>query len=217
MNTMQKIEAVSADKSGHELTLRNLRIAIDQAADAGDLAEVKSLQLEVAAAQELSASCDRRIHKLNGDLVVEQKEARRLENDKFFEEFKAAINLLPPRARKISLAIANLIKELEAFKADADVAGKAIRHLTRQLPSDNRWDSFHELPTVAAFNDEALGAAVGEELSKSGLFTSLAHCNSVRLNFRHTPRSLEQFIETHIGNLTRRAARVCSMVNENID
>ena len=80
MNAQQKIEAIAKEKAGHGQTLETLQAALDAAADAGDLAEVKRVQTETAAVQELVASCDRRAEKLQSDLIAEQKAAQRKAN-----------------------------------------------------------------------------------------------------------------------------------------
>ena len=116
MNALQKIEAIAKEKTGHEQTLENLQTALDAAADARNLAEVKRVQTDIAAVQELVASCDRRAEKLQTNLIEEQKATQRKANDANLAEFKAASKRLPPRARKIGQIIATLAAELECAR-----------------------------------------------------------------------------------------------------
>lgn len=180
MNTTQKIEAIAREKAGHEQTLENLRAALDAAADAGNLAEVKRVQTETAAVQELLASCDRRADKLQSNLIEEQKVAQRKANDGHLAEYKAASKRLPPRARKVGQIIATLAAELEAFHADSAIAANCAYALVKQL-SEPRRSSFESLPLYANFKDNVLGHCVSDELRKAGIFTALAPHGSLRL------------------------------------
>lgn len=214
--TTEKIEAASTEKASHEQTIRNLRGAIEQAADAGNLGEVKSMQIEIAAVQELAAACGRRLEKLRAEQIAEQKASRQTENENTLKRFKSLAGRLPPRARKISQAIATLAKELEAFQTEAAESGEVVRHLTQQIVGATRSDAYHQLPQHAAFMDEVLGFAVGEEIRRAGIFTTLAPCSAVRLD-RQDILPIEQLIETRVDLLADRAAQVCSIANQGID
>lgn len=214
MNAQQKIEAIAKEKAGHEQTLETLQADLDAAADAGNLAEVKRVQTETAAVQELLASCARRAEKLQANLIEEQKATQRKANDAHMAEFKAASKRLPPRARKIGQIIATLAVELEAFHADSAIAANCAYTLVKQLP-EPRHSSFESLPLYANFKDNVLGHCVSDELRKAGIFTALAPHGSLRLERLDLP-PIGETIESRVGNLTNRLELVYSNVNESL-
>lgn len=214
MNAQQKIEAIAKEKAGHEQTLETLQAALDAAADAGNLAEVKRVQTETAAVQELVASCNRRAEKLQADLIEEQKAAQRKANDASLAKFKAAANRLPPRAHKIGQIVASLAAELEAFHADAREASDGTYDLVSQAERVRSHDYLH-LCTYAAFTDNVLGHCLSDELRKAEIFTRLAPHGSVRLERLDLP-PLGECIEKRVESLTKRVEHAFTAANKSI-
>lgn len=212
MNAQQKIEAIAKEKAGHEQTLENLQAALDAAADVGDLAEVKRVQTETAAVQELVASCDRRAEKLQADLIAEQKVAQHKANAAALAKFKAASKRLPPRAGKIGQIVAALAAELEAFHADAREAADGAYILVKQADMVRPHDYLH-LCAYTAFTDNVLGHCLGDELRKAGIFTRLAPHGSVRLERLDLP-AIGEVVESRVENLTKRVEHAHSVANE---
>ncbi|MEW6293905.1 MAG: hypothetical protein AB1544_11445 [Pseudomonadota bacterium] len=212
MNAKQKIEAIAKEKAGHEQALETLRVALDAAADAGNLAEVKRVQTDTAAVQELVASCDRRVEKLQADLIAEQKAAQRKANDAALAEFKAAYKHLPPRAHKIGQIIASLAAELEAFHADAREAAASAFPLVKQINAARAHDYLH-LCGYVSFTDDVLGHCVSDELRKAGIFGELATNNHVDLPRLDLP-PIGEVIEKRVESLTQRVETVHDKVNE---
>jgi len=210
----QKVEAIAKEKAGHKQTLEALQAALDAAADARNLAEVKRVQTETAAVQELVASCDRRAEKLQADLIAEQKAAQRKANDAALAKFNAASKRLPPRAHKIGQIVASLAAELEAFHADAREASDGAYILVKQADEARPHDSLH-LCAYTSFTDNVLGHCLGDELRKAGIFTSLAPNNHVELPRLDLP-PIGQCIEKRVENLTKRVEAVHSKVNESL-
>ncbi len=214
MNTTQKLEAIAKEKAGHEQTLETLQAALDAAADAGNLAEVKRVQTETAAVQGLVASCDRRAEKLQADLIAEQKVAQRKANDAALAKFKAAAKRLPPRAHKIGQIIANLAAELEAFHADAREASGGVYDLVTQAERVRSHDYLH-LCTYVTFTDNVLGHCVSDELRKAGIFTRLAPHGSLRLERLDLP-PIGECIESRVERLTKRVEHAFTAANNSI-
>ncbi len=215
MNAQQKIEAIAKEKAGHEQTLETLQAALDAAADAGNLAEVKRVQTETAAVQELVASCDRRAEKLQADLIAEQKAAQRKANDAALAKFKAAAKRLPPRAHKIGQIVATLAAELEAFHADAREASDGAYDLVTQAERARSHDYLH-LCTYAAFTDNVLGHCLGDELRKADIFTRLAPHGSLRLERLDLP-PIGECIESRVENLTKRVEHAFTAANKSLE
>lgn len=215
MNAQQKIEAIAKEKAGHEQTLETLQAALDAAADAGNLAEVKRVQTETAAVQELVASCDRRAEKLQADLIAEQKAAQRKANDAALAKFKAAAKRLPPRAHKIGQIVASLAAELEAFHADAREGANAAHDLVTQAERARSHDYLH-LCTYAAFTDNVLGHCLGDELRKADIFTRLAPHGSLRLERLDLP-PIGECIENRVENLTKRVEHAFTAANKTLE
>lgn len=212
MNAQQKIEAIAKEKAGHEQTLETLQAALDAAADAGDLAEVKRVQTETAAVHELVASCDRRAEKLHADLIAEQKAAQRKANDAALAEFKAAYKRLPPRAHKIGQIVASLAAELKAFHADAHEAAHCTYTLVKQI---NQARAHDYLCVYVSFTDDVLGHCISDELRKAGIFNKLAPNNHVQLPRLDLP-PIGECIEKRVENLTKRVETVHSKVDESL-
>lgn len=215
MNAQQKIEAIAKEKAGHEQTLEKLQAALDAAADAGNLAEVKRVQTETAAVQELVASCDRRAEKLQADLIAEQKAAQRKANDAALAKFKAAAKRLPPRAHKIGQIVASLAAELEAFHADAREGANAAFTLVKQADMLRHHDYLH-LCSYVAFNDDVLGHCISDELRKAGVFSDLAPNNHVQLPRLDLP-PIGECIENRVENLTKRVEQCFSVANKTLE
>lgn len=215
MNAQQKIEAIAKEKAGHEQTLETLQAALDAAADAGDLAEVKRVQTETAAVQELVASCDRRAERLQADLIEEQKAAQRKANDAALAKFKAAFKRLPSHAHKIGQIIASLAAELEAFHADAREATDGVYDLVVQAERARPHDYLHLCP-YTAFTDNVLGHCLGDELRKAEIFTRLAPHGSLRLERLDLP-PIGETIESRVESLTKRVEQAYSAANKSIE
>lgn len=215
MNAQQKIKDIAKEKAGHENTLKTLQATLDAAADAGKLAEVKRVQTETAAIQELVASCDRRVEKLQADLIAEQNAAQRKANDDALAKFKAAAHRLPPRAQRIGQIIASLAVELEAFHADAREASDCVYDLVTQAEKVRSHDYLH-LCAYTAFNDNVLGHCLGDELRKAGIFTRLAPHALLRLERLDLP-PIGEAIDNRVSNLTKRVEHAHSAANANIN
>lgn len=211
MNAQQKIEAIAKEKAGHEQTLKTLQAALDAAADAGNLAEVKRVQTETAAVQELVASCDRRAEKLQTSLAAEEKAAQRKANDAALAKFKTAAKRLPPRAHKIGQIIANLAAELEAFHTDAREASDGAYILVKQVDSLRAHDYLH-LCVYTSFTDNVLGHCLSDELRKAEIFTRLAPHGSLRLERLNLP-PIGECIESRIEQLTKRVEQAFTVAN----
>lgn len=212
MNAKQKIEALAKEKAGHEQTLETLRVALDAAADAGNLAEVKRVQTDTAAVQELVASCDRRVEKLQADLIAEQKAAQRKANAAALAEFKAAYKHLTPRAHRIGEIVASLAAELKAFHADAREAAASAFPLVKQINAARAHDYLH-LCGYVSFTDDVLGHCVSDELRKAGIFGELAPNNHVDLPRLDLP-PIGEVIEKRVESLIQRVETVHDKVNE---
>ena len=214
MNAQQKIEAIAKEKAGHEQTLETLQAALDAAADARNLAEVKRVQTETAAVQELVASCDRRAEKLQADLIAEQKAAQRKANDASLAKFKAAYKRLPPRAHKIGQIVASLAAELKAFHADAHEAAHYTYTLVKQI-NQARAHDYLNLCVYVSFTDDVLGHCISDELRKAGIFNKLAPNYHVQLPRLDLP-PIGECIEKRVENLTKRVETVHSKVDESL-
>lgn len=214
MNAKQKIEAIAKEKAGHKQTLENLQLAMDAAADIGDLAEVKRVQSEIAAVQSLVDSCDRRAEKLKDDLIAEQKVIQLKANADAMAKFKDASNRLPPRAVKIGEIVAALADELKAFHADAREAADGAYILVKQADVLRPHDYLY-LCGYTSFTDNVLGHCLGDELRKAGIFTRLAPHGSLRFERLDLP-PIGEVIESRVENLTKRVEQVLCVANESL-
>lgn len=214
MNTAQKIEAVAKEKADYENSIEVFKAEIDTAADAGNIAEVKRLQAEIAGLQPLVDSCDRRAEKLQADLIEEQKAAQRKANDAALAKFKAAAKRLPPRAHKIGQIVANLAAELEAFHADAREASDGAYILVKQADEARPHDYLH-LCAYTSFTDNVLGHCLGDELRKADIFTRLAPHGSLRLERLDLP-PIGECIENRVENLTQRVEHAFTAANKSL-
>lgn len=214
MNTQQKIKAIAEEKAGYEATVAALKLEVDTAADAGDMAHVKHLQAEIAAIQELVASCDRRSAKEQTVLLEESRAAQRKANDDALVSFRAALKRLPPHAYKIGKIIASLAAELEAFHAAAREAHAGAYHLATQAEKHQGHD-FGHLCTSASFTDETLGFCVLEEIRKAGIFTRIAPTVRVLIPPLGLP-PIGEAIEKRIESVEKRVEAVHSIANATI-
>lgn len=212
MNTAQKIEAVAKEKADYENSIEVFKAEIDTAADAGNIAEVKRLQAEIAGLQPLVDSCDRRAEKLQADLIEEQKAAQRKANDAALAKFKAAAKRLPPRAHKIGQIVATLAAELEAFHADAREASDGAYILVKQADMARPHDYLH-LCAYTSFTDNVLGHCLGDELRKAEIFTRLAPHGSLHLERLDLP-PIGECIENRVENLTKRVEHAFTAANK---
>jgi len=211
MPDIQKIEAVAKHKATYQHDLKLAQTAIDKAADAGKMTEVKTLQSEIAGLTALIESCDRRIEKLQQETTEEEKQARRNANDAAFAGYRNCSSQLVPKARRIMQAAATLAAELKSFHLDADQAGGHYIHLARQLNGRERETAQDFLGTVR-FIDGALGVALSEELRKLGVFNTLAPTARLELQ-RYDLPAMDEVVETRNENLADRVAQIYERAN----
>ncbi len=215
LNAQQKLDAIAREKASHEQAIRDLQVALDDAADAGNLAEAKRVQTETAAVQGLIASCDRRAARVAAEMVEEQKATRRKINDALLTEIREAFKTLPARANKIGKIVATLSAELEAFHAESAPASLAAAKLVRQIDKPRRSD-YNYLMAGARFDDGLLGNCLIDELCKSGIFERLAPPSSPKIQRQQLP-PIGEVIEKRIGELTTNLERVHSNLGNAID
>lgn len=215
LTAQRKLDAIARERAGHEQTIRDLQVALDDAADAGNLAEAKRAQAETVAAQGLIASCDRRAARLKVELIKEQKAARRKINDALIDEFQEALKTLPARANKIGKIVATLAAELEAFHAEAAPASLAAHKLIKQVEKPRRNDYYHLMPG-ARFEDGLLGNCLIDELCKSGIFEHLATPSFPKIQRQKLP-PIGEVVEKRVAELTTNLNRVRSIIDEAIE
>jgi len=216
MNAQQKLDALAEEKTGHEQSLKNLQTELDKAADTGDLAKVKNIQLEISATGEMIASCIRREKTFQADLIREQKDEQRRINDALVAEIKGVFKLLPPRAAKIGKVIDTLRAELESFHAEAHRASEPAYQLVKQM-DDRQSSSYDALPGCAGFKDDTLGYCLINELFDAGVFARLAPVSPsvVRLPRIGMP-PIKEVIEDRVSNLITRIETAHSRIDESL-
>lgn len=134
----QAIETIKREISARQSDLAQYHEALDEAAAAGDMAQVKENQANIAGTQALIESAYRRLEKAQAGLTEAEKAARLVANEKAVAEIGklvALIHNLAPQAAEQWSALLQTIKTLQTHGTEMRMH---FGELLSQLPRKDR-------------------------------------------------------------------------------
>ena len=209
-----KNEAFLREIRDLEGSFAQLNRALDEAADAGNKAEVERLMSDIAARKILLASARRRLDANRLGITADEKVAAKKDNIEAADSITLSLKEDVKRAEEIKATIDKLVQQLGSIVNKAEPARAHARHLVRQLPTHMQ-DRYWALTREVGNDSTMLGSLIEEALLRAGVFEKLAPSNTARL-FRHGLPPLVDAYRNRAEKLSAAAHSLATTVNEEI-
>jgi chromosome segregation ATPase len=210
-----KNEAISREIRDLENGFTQLDRALDEAADAGDKAEVERLMSDLAARKILLASARRRLEANKSGITAAEKVAAKKDNIDAAAAITVSLQEDVKRAEEIKATIDKLVQQLGSIVNKAEPARAHVRHLVLQLPKHMQ-DRYMALIREVGNNSTMLGSLIEEALLRARVFEALAPSDTVRL-VRHGLPPLVDAYRNRAEKLSNAAHSLASTVNDGIE
>jgi len=209
-----KNEAISREIRDLENGFTQLDRTLDEAADAGDKAEVERLMSDIAARRILLASARRRLEANRLDITAAEKLAARKDNIDAAAAITVSLQEDVKRAEEIKVTIDKLVQQLGSFVNKADPARAHVKSLVQQLPKHMQ-DRYGSLVREVGNDSTMLGSLIEEALLRARVFATLAPSTTARL-YRHDLPPLVDAYRNRAEKISSAAHSLANAVNKEI-